>query len=192
MKSSRDLFWELLEPQYLGAMMFCRKLMGDRDSGDDLYQDALVIAYTKFSDLRDRAAFRPWLYRILVNTFHSTVRRSWWKVRVSNASPEELSLSVTNPIELLAARRWLERAFQAVSSQEQTLITLYELEEWTVAELAELYGKSEGSIKTRLLRARQKMRKALIRFSREAEMYQRAQNALSKEGKCAAAKPGLD
>jgi len=172
--------------------MFCRKLMGDRDRGDDLYQDALVIAYTKFPDLRDRTAFRPWLYRILVRTFHSTVRRSWWKVRVSNISPEDLPLSVINPIEALAARRWLERAFQAVSPQEQTLITLYELEQWTVAELAELYGKSEGSIKTRLFRTRRKMRKALIRFSHEAEMQQRARTALSKEGKCVAAKPGLD
>lgn len=172
--------------------MFCRKLTGDRDSGDDLYQDALVIAYTKFSDLRDRTAFRPWLYRILVNTFHSTVRRSWWKIRISNISPEELSLSVTNPLETLAARRWLERAFRSVSPREQTLITLYELEEWTVAELADLYGKSEGSIKTRLFRARRKMRKALIRFSREAERKRKARTALSKEGKCVAAKPGLD
>ena len=110
----------------------------------------------------------------------------------SNISPEDLTLSVTNPLETLAARRWLERAFQAVSPEEQTLITLYELEEWTVAELAELYGKSEGAIKTRLFRTRRKMRKALIRFSREAERKRKAQTAFSEEDKCVAAKPGLD
>jgi RNA polymerase sigma factor (sigma-70 family) len=68
-------FWELLEPEYRRAMLFCRKLATDRERGDDLFQDALVAALTRFSGLRDEKAFRPWLYRIIVNTFRSKTRR---------------------------------------------------------------------------------------------------------------------
>ena len=58
MRDRSELFWDLLAPEYTKAAMLCRKLTGDRDSGDDLYQDALTTAFTRCADLRDSAAFR--------------------------------------------------------------------------------------------------------------------------------------
>lgn len=172
MESEQERFWRLLEPEYNRAMMFCRKLIGDRDQGDDLYQDALIIAYSKIGDLRDPAAFRPWLYRIIVNTFHSTVRRPWWKRRVPWTPGLERMLTTSDPAPAHDARRWLGRVFHAISSDEQTLITLHELEGWPVADLAELLGKSEAAIKTGLFRARRKMKNALLKLSKEAKRRQ--------------------
>ena len=163
-----DRFWRLLEPEYSRAMMFCRKLIGDRDKSDDLFQDALLIACTKIGDLRDEAAFRPWLYRIIVTTFRSTVRRPWWRRRVTLTSEIENTLSTPDSVDSVTARRWLERAFQAVSSEDQALVTLHELEGWPVAELAALYGKSESAIKVQLFRARRKMKAVLLRQSRSS------------------------
>jgi len=163
-----------LEPEYHRAMMFCRKLIGDRDKGDDLYQDALVIAYTKIGDLRNPAAFRPWLYRIIVSTFHSTVRRPWWKRRVPWTPDMEQMLTTPDPTSDYDARRWLGRVFQAISPDEQTLITLHELEGWSVADLAELSGKSEAAVKTGLFRARRKMKNALQKLSKQAKRRQPA------------------
>jgi RNA polymerase sigma-70 factor (ECF subfamily) len=168
MESEQERFWKLLKPEYHRAMMFCRKLIGDRDAGDDLYQDALVIAYTKIGDLRDPAAFRPWLYRIIVSTFHSTVRRPWWKRRVPWTPGLERMLTTADPAPALDARRWLERVFHSVSPDEQTLIALHELEGWPVADLAELFGKSEAAVKTGLFRARRKMKNALQKLSQQA------------------------
>ena len=79
MAKEQDLFWQALEPEYRRALLFCRKLMGDRDKGDDLFQDSLVTACTRFGDLRDPGAFRPWLYRVMISTFQSSVRRPWWR-----------------------------------------------------------------------------------------------------------------
>ena len=168
MESEQERFWRLLEPEYHRAMMFCRKLIGDRDQGDDLYQDALVIAYTKIGDLRDPAAFRPWLYRIIVSSFNSTVRRPWWKRRVPWTPGLERMLTTADPAPAHDARRWLGRVFQVLSPDEQSLITLHELEGWPVANLAELFGKSEPAIKTGLFRARRKMKNALQKLSRQA------------------------
>jgi len=168
MTVDKDRFWRLLEPEYSRAMMFCRKLIGDRDMSDDLFQDALLIACTRIRDLRDEAAFRPWLYRIIINTFRSTVRRPWWRRRVTLTSDIENTLSTPDSVDTLTARRWLERAFQAVSSEDQTLVTLHELEGWPVAELAALYGKSESAIKVQLFRARRKMKAVLLRQSRSS------------------------
>jgi len=170
MENSRDLFWELLEPEYDRAIMFCRKLMGDRDQGDDLFQDALVLAYTRLRSLRDRSAFRPWLYRVMVNAFRSKARRPWWR-RLSPLTREmELSLAGDDPIPTHEARRWLRRAMAGLSPDDRALISLYELEGWSVAELAEMHSMTESAVKVRLFRARDRMKKTLMKLVHKDEM----------------------
>jgi RNA polymerase sigma factor (sigma-70 family) len=161
MQQTQELFWKQMEPEYRRATLFCRKLCGDRERGDDLLQDVMVKAMTKYSALRESDSFRPWLYRILVSTFRDSVRRPWWRRRVSLTPEIESDHAVTNPVNQLTARRWLEHAFEAVSPDEQAIVTLHELEQWSIAELAELLGKSESAVKVRLYRARQKMKKRL-------------------------------
>ncbi|MBU0984165.1 MAG: RNA polymerase sigma factor [candidate division Zixibacteria bacterium] len=191
MDKSRDRFWELMKPEHEKAVVFCRKLMGDRDSGDDLYQDALVKAMSCFEDLRDHGAFRSWLYRVMVTTFRSTVRRPWWKRRARLTDEHQEMLVGDNPLDQHTARRWLQRAFKAVSTDDQALVTLYELDQWTIAEVAELYGTSEGAIKTRLYRARRKMKQALTAFAERGTETQASTDA-NGGSQCAATKPGSD
>jgi len=154
---NNKLFWELLEPEHPKAEAFCRKLAGDRDDGDDLYQEALVTAMAKLGTLRDLNAFRPWLYRIIVNAFRSRNRRPWWRRRVRMAS-EHVDCLQSDPSSQFAARRWLERAFTALKPEEKALIVLFEVEGWSLAEIAAVQGAPTGTIKARLSRSRSKMR----------------------------------
>jgi RNA polymerase sigma-70 factor (ECF subfamily) len=175
MQIDYDRFWKLLEPEYYRGMMFCRKLIGDRDRGDDLFQDALVIACTKFGDLREEASFRPWLYSIFVSTFKSTIRRPWWRRRVA-LTPEIESQSLTfDPSNQISARRLLDRAFQAISADDQALMTLHELDGWPLAELAVLFGKTEGAIKIQLFRARRTIKATLAKQTQTAARKRRLQ-----------------
>jgi RNA polymerase sigma-70 factor (ECF subfamily) len=192
MTDNKELFWELMEPEYFKAMMFCRKLTGNREQGDDLFQDALVTAFTRFPSLRDRSAFRPWIYRILVNTFRSSIRRPWYKRLVPLTSEVELRLTGDDPVEVHTARRWLGRAFQALSAREKALVTLHELEGWPISELADLYGKTEGAVKAGLFRARRKMKKALLGFSQGQKSDKAGSTKTDEDGKCVVAKPGVD
>lgn len=159
-----DLFWKLLEAEHPKAERFCRRIAGDRQDGDDLYHDALLAAWRKFGTLNDRGSFRPWLYRIIVNKFKSRLRRPWWSKR------QYLDERVLNdkggydPTGRYAARRWLDRAFEALSPADKTLVMLFELEGWNITELAGIYGKPEGTIKSRLSRARRKMRQKLMSY----------------------------
>ncbi len=165
---NNKLFWELLEPEHPKAEAFCRKLAGDRDDGDDLYQEALVMAMAKLGTLRDHGAFRPWLYRIIVNAFRSRNRRPWWRGRVRLMSEHTDTLQ-SDPSNQFAARRWLERAFMALKPEEKALILLFEVDGWSVAEIAELQGTPTGTIKARLSRARGKMREHIAALLRSAD-----------------------
>jgi len=192
MERGPDRFWVLLEPEYEGAMMFCRKLMGDRDNGDDLYQDALVAAYVGFAGLKDPAAFRPWLYRVIINTFRATVRRPWWRRRVRQPAEFPLEPGNNSPVDRYAARRWLKYAFAAISSEEQALVTLHELEGWPVADLARVYQKSDSAIKVKLFRARHKMKNALDRHFGAVNRSVPLSVTTEKEMSCIVVKPDKD
>jgi RNA polymerase sigma-70 factor (ECF subfamily) len=164
MDGMRIQFWNLLEPEHLKVRAFCRKLAGNRDDGDDLYQDSLVCALTNCEKLRKESSFRPWLYRIVVNQFKNSRRRPWWKKLIPLTSEMAETLVGENPTVAQAARRRLAAAFRALTPDEQVLVTLFELNGWNIAEIARLTGRSEGSVKVKLSRSRKKMREALSRY----------------------------
>ncbi|HOD66966.1 MAG TPA: RNA polymerase sigma factor [candidate division Zixibacteria bacterium] len=155
-----ERFWQLLEPEHAKAQRFCRRLTGSIDDGDDLYQDGLLAALRRFDSLRDPGAFRAWLYRILVNRYRN--RHRWRRRQRTEALDDEVMTGPAHdPAGELAARRWLDRALAALRPEERALVVLFELEGWTITELAANLGRPEGTIKARLARARRKMRRRI-------------------------------
>jgi len=192
MDRNRDLFWQLVEPEHLRAREFCRKLTGNRDDGDDLYQDALVCALTGFGGLRRVESFRPWLYRIIVNTFKNRLAQPWWKRRRPLTQEIADTIVGDDPGPRKAAQRRLEIAFKAVSSDDRALVTLFEIEGWPIEEIARMTGRSSGSIRVRLTRARDKMRRALIRYLRQSGPESISNPFLSEDKVCVVQKPAED
>jgi RNA polymerase sigma-70 factor (ECF subfamily) len=158
-----ELFWKLLKPVHPAAAAFCRKLAGGRDRGDDLYQDGLLAALRKFRTLRDPAAFRPWLFRILVNTFRNRYRMNWRRRRV-DLTPDMLEgIGACDPGSRFVAHQCLEQVLKVLSPADRALVILFEIQGWSVRDLAAMSGKPEGTVKIRLSRARRKMRVAIGR-----------------------------
>jgi len=189
MPMRNDLFWKLLEPEHPRAEAFCRRLTGSREDGDDLYQDALLRAMDRFGTLKDLSAFRSWLYRLLVNCYRNRYRSPWWRRRAELTDEALDSRACDDPTDRRTARRWLDRAFAVLAPDERALVTLHELESWSIAELAGLYGRPEGTIKARLSRARRKMRSAV-----EAYLSTETSTAImeTKGSICVAPKPNAD
>lgn len=159
-----NLFWKLLEIEHPGAERFCRRIGGGSFDGDDLYHDALLAAWRKFETLRNTESFRPWLYRIIVNEFKSRFRRTQRRLNRDFAATDPDVENVHDPEATMTARRWLQRAFAILSSQDKALVTLFELEGWSIAELAEMMGRPEGTVKSRLSRSRRRMRKEILKY----------------------------
>jgi RNA polymerase sigma factor (sigma-70 family) len=192
MDRNRDLFWKLVEPEHLRARAYCRKLTGDRDNGDDLYQDALVCALTGFDRLRRIEAFRPWLYRIIINNFKNRIKQPWWR-RIGPLTPQiESTIVGDNPLPRQAARKRLEIAFRAITPEERALVTLFELEGWAIKEIAELTGQSGVNVRVRLSRARGRMRRALIRYMQRSGSEKLINPLASKDKVCVVQKPAED
>jgi len=189
---NRDRFWIELEAVHAEAERFCRRLSTTREDGDDLYQEALLRAYSNFVGLKDPSAFRPWLYRIIINLFRNRHRRAWWYRFVHLTSELEESLPGEDPSGKHWADRQLAKAFAAVTVEEKALVVLHEVEGWTVRELASLYHKPTGTIKAQLSRARRKMRQALLREPEEKAEPQTANMKLVEAPICVVTKPEIE
>lgn len=191
MNRHRDLFWEQLEPEHRRARAYCRKLAGNRDDGDDLYQDALVCALSGFARLRDPGSFRPWLYRIIINTFRNRIKQPWWRRAVPLGKAVAESAVGDNPGPRRVARRRLEVAFGAISPEDRALVTLFELEGWTAEEIAEITGKAAGTVRVRIKRARDRMRRELIRhFERNGS--RKIELSIREDKVCVVQKPAKE
>ncbi|MFZ5979540.1 MAG: RNA polymerase sigma factor [Candidatus Zixiibacteriota bacterium] len=163
MGNNNELFWRLVEKEHHRARAFCYRLTGNLEDGDDLYQDSVIKAYRGFAALNQIEAFRPWLYRIIGNAYKSRCRCPWWKKIIPLKPENESQPPVENPESLYESRRLLHYAFSILKPEDRLLVTLAEIEGWKISELAQLAGKSEGFVKMRLARARQKMRRQLSR-----------------------------
>lgn len=161
MNVKNNKFWQLLKPVHPQAEAFCRKLAGNRDDGDDLYQDALLKALESFDSLKDEKAFKAWLYRILINIYKNRRRRQslidFVQLKFLTADDRVSD----NPSVRYMLNRQLESALGTLSPEDRALVLMYELEGFSVGELSETTGRPGGTIKARLSRARGKMRRFL-------------------------------
>ena len=170
----QDHFCELLEPELIRLQAFCHRLTGNPESGDDLMQDGLYDAWKGFGRLRQEGAFKGWLYRIIVNRYRTSLRK--FRKMENSTLPIAEDIADASQMRVRVARDRLKVAMSTLSASDRALVTLRELEGWSYAELAAMFGRSECSLRTRLARCRCRMREKL---RRELE---RTDEALSKTG----------
>lgn len=126
---------------------------------DDLCQEIFLKAYRHLGKFRGDAPFEHWLSRVAVRTCYDHLRRSRHD---RQAVPlDDVELSRADNVEPQRAREVLDFALARLPAEERLVITLLELEERSVREIAALTGWSESNVKVRAFRARQALKKVL-------------------------------
>jgi RNA polymerase sigma-70 factor (ECF subfamily) len=148
------------------AVAFARHVSRSRSDGDDLYQEAVLRALAKLDTLRDDALFRPWLFRVVISVHRNRCRRAFWRRFVpfgdgtaGDGSVDERDYRSHDwtPAAAHAATR-ARAALATLPADQREAIALFEIEGWTVDEIAALYEVSASAIKSRLSRGRAAMR----------------------------------
>jgi RNA polymerase sigma-70 factor, ECF subfamily len=144
---------------------------------EDIVQEIFLKAFTKLDSWRGEAPFEHWLMRLAVRTCYDVLRShqrnrehavselnddegSWLERQAAPASGETDST---------AAQSLIARVLDQMSPAHRLVITLLELEERSIKEIAELTGWSVPLVKVRAFRARSEMKKILTRM--EVEKY---------------------
>jgi RNA polymerase sigma-70 factor (ECF subfamily) len=126
---------------------------------DDLSQDVFVKVFQNLAKFRGEAPFEHWVSRITVRVCYDHLRKT--RQDREAVALDDVTVSTTDNVSPARAREVLDYALAKLTADERLVITLLELEEKTVREIAGLTGWSEGNVKVRAHRARQRLKEVL-------------------------------
>lgn len=143
---------------------------------EDIVQEVWLKAYHKLASFRGDAPFEHWLMRLAVRTCYDFLRghqrnREASFTDLTEPESDWLERFVTAPETANdhseAARQLVSRVLEQLSPPARLVITLLEIEDRSVKEIAEITGWSVPLVKVRAFRARAEMRKVLARLARD-------------------------
>jgi RNA polymerase sigma-70 factor, ECF subfamily len=143
---------------------------------EDIAQEVWLKAFSKLQSFRGEAPFEHWLMRMTVRTCYDFLRghqrnRESSFSELSEPENDWLERFVTQPETLTdnadAAKLLIERVMEKLSPAARLVITLLEIEDHSVKEIAEITGWSVPLVKVRAFRARGEMRKILAKMAQE-------------------------
>ncbi|MCX5730494.1 MAG: sigma-70 family RNA polymerase sigma factor [Deltaproteobacteria bacterium] len=151
----RHAFAQLVRRHQSAVRSLLRRLCsGDAALADDLAQETFVRVWKGLRSWRGGARFSTWMHRIAVNVWLSQARRSAPPVPdIAEAAPGRAGA--------VEARRDLERAFAFLRPEERMALALAYAQDLTHEEAAEAAGWPLGTLKSHLLRGKEKLRQRL-------------------------------
>jgi RNA polymerase sigma-70 factor (ECF subfamily) len=141
----------------LRALSF--RLLGDRTLMDDALQEAYVKAYRALPRFRGDSSPGTWLYRIAYNACLDELRRTRQVAALDGV--REPADARPGPAESVSARRGLADALAALPPEDRAAVLLVDARGFDYREAARVLGVPEGTVASRLNRARAALRRAL-------------------------------
>jgi RNA polymerase sigma-70 factor, ECF subfamily len=181
--SASRAFEELLS-EHLDALfgMALRLCDGHRADAEDLLQDAALRAFDGFGSLRQEGAGKSWLFTILVRTHLNRVRSSGRRPETLACDLDEVALeealgawnTAPSPEDVASTRELRQRIADAMDELEPGLrhiMYLVDVEGFSQREVARMLEIPEGTVASRLFRARRFLRDRLAPAVREQRIW---------------------
>ena len=173
---ARDLeaFEELVSHFERPVYLLCYRLLGDAEDARDAAQETFLKVYRGLKGFRGDSGLKTWIYRIAINQAMNQQR--WWRRRHrdetvslelsrSDSEPtigEKLSANDASPEQLAIAAERERRILQAlgeIKEEYRITVVLREIEEMSYEEIAETLAISIGTVKSRIARGREELRR---------------------------------
>jgi RNA polymerase sigma-70 factor (ECF subfamily) len=163
-----ESFRQLVD-RYAGPVLrLIRNITGDSHTCEDIAQEVFLAAYTKLGTFDpDRSQFATWLFTIARNKSVNAAKRKkpLYLAEVPEQTEERSPQEAAAGDELLAA---LDAALLALAVNQRTAFVLAEFEKLPYETIAQIEGVRVGTVKSRVNRARNKLKDSLSRFEVDA------------------------
>jgi RNA polymerase sigma-70 factor (ECF subfamily) len=166
-----------LDPLYYVAL----KITGDREDAEDLVQETFYKAFNQASQLKDLEKCKQWLYRIMINVWKNwrgkrsrevfAEYQEHWNGPLSQYADGSPQMAQKNPEEDLIIeelRRDVESALNRLSPKYRLAIILSDLEGFSYKEISEIMQCPQGTVMSRLARARRYLGRLLKKYKEGA------------------------
>ena len=186
-KPSEPRAFEELLSEHLDALYgTALRLSGGRTAdAEDLLQDAALRAFERFAELRDRAAARAWMFTILTRTHLNRLRAGRRRAEVLAIDLDERAfeaaleswhpeLAPDERTDAVLGSEILAAALDALDEPLRTVVWLSDVERFRQREVAEMLQIPEGTVASRLFKARRSLRESLKQRAPRPSVWGRA------------------
>lgn len=170
----RDAFTRLVDETSGHIYRVALQILGDEQDAEDVLQETYIKAFRALPNFEGRSSVTTWLYRIAVNEALMLVRkRKPQSISIDEGAPfdaesESEAMEIVDFCclpegELLTSesRKFLDQAIKNLPTNLRVVFVMRDLEGMSIQETSEALGLSENNVKTRLLRARLRLRQEL-------------------------------
>lgn len=145
-----DAFTALMQSQMQSMYKTARAILYNEEDAADAISDTILVCWEKLEQLKEVKYFRTWMTRILVNKCRDIIRKKENLVFTDEMPEVEVRDTGYENLE------W-EQALEALEVHYRTVVMLYYVEGFKTPEIAEILQIPESTVRTRLVRAREKM-----------------------------------
>lgn len=157
------------------------RMLGDRSEAEDLAQEVFITVFKSIDGFRGESKLSTWLYRVATNHCKNRIKYLDRRARGKKKELDEVaehgalesatmspSSHIARPDQMMEAmqkERILQQAIAALEEEHRTLIVLRDIEHMTYEQIQEITGLPEGTVKSRLHRARHALRTKVQRLA---------------------------
>ena len=168
-------FRELLELHRDRVYNITYRMLGNRAEAEDVAQEVFISVFKTIDQFREESKFSTWLYRVAVNHCKNRIKylarrhdRDRDELDESNEGrATEASVPVLprpdRALEGAQLDKILQAAIATLDDEHRVLVVLRDVEDLSIEEICEITGLPDGTVKSRLHRARLALRKKITR-----------------------------
>lgn len=160
-----EAFEQLYKTYYRKAFGTAYNICNQRNIAEDIVQEAFIICYKSINQIKDAKSFNTWFYKIIV-------RLSWRmseKLRNSKQPAyDSISASIGDSTEDICNSLLLRQKIQTLKLSLRTVLVLHYFNDMSVREISKVLGCFEGTVKSRLFKARKILEHELSSYYRDS------------------------
>lgn len=130
-------------------------ILKNDDDACDAIQETLISAYQNLSSLRNNDFFKTWITRILINKCNDIIRKNKKIIDIT----EKLSKETNTFYAEYSKKSELESILNNIGEELRLVTVLYYYDDFSIKDISEMINIPEGTVKSRLSRAREKIAK---------------------------------
>lgn len=145
-----ERFMELYQTVYQDLYRLAFYYLGNVQDAEDAVQETALSAYEHFGKLRNEEAFRPWIFKILVN--HC---RKYWRKRKTQDYSAEMPENFCEPVR--PSHAVVEEMLKSLTEEERLIVTLTVFGGYKGQEIARILGRNHSTVRSKYRRALKKL-----------------------------------
>ena len=171
-----EAYYDLVSDFRIRLFRKACSLLGNADDAEDVVQDSLITAFNNLAKFRGESGIYTWIYRIVVNKCRDNIRNKIVKkedsMEYSTPILSDDRVSIEKNLELSEDSSYLIDKINQMDKKYREVVILKYYDNMSYQEIAEVVHTNVGTIKSRLFKARELLKGAIVNNGKGEDYFE--------------------